>query len=136
MGEQPAPRGEARALPLSAASLDSVRDALAAVVSESGGTGYRALNRAEVGYTVAAKTGSADLQDRPKEGDPKVLKHGWVAGWLPVDQPRVVFVVFCAETRVSSSHSAVWVARQLLRDPAIVRWIDAQIAAPAKAVER
>jgi cell division protein FtsI/penicillin-binding protein 2 len=128
IGGEPAPRGEPLPLPLSQPSLETVQAALRAVAGETGGTGHRALDANEVGYTIAAKTGSADLEDRPDDLKAKVRKHAWVAGWLPADRPRVVFVVFCADTRSTSSHSAVWLARQLLRDADVRRWIDAQIA--------
>jgi cell division protein FtsI/penicillin-binding protein 2 len=124
----PAPRGAARALPLAASNLELVRRALHAVAHEGGGTAHRALSVEQVGYDLAAKTGSADLEDRPKDGSPDVRKHAWVAGWLPAEQPRVVFVVFCADTHKTSSHSVVWIARQLLRDAEVRKWIDAQVA--------
>lgn len=129
IGGEPAPRGEPIALPISERSFETVRAALRAVAGENGGTGHRALDVNEVGYAVAAKTGSADLEDRPGAGEEqRVRKHAWVAGWLPAQQPRVVFVVFCADTHSTSSHSSVWLARQLLRDADVKRWIDAQIA--------
>ncbi|TAJ21358.1 MAG: hypothetical protein EPO68_04790, partial [Planctomycetota bacterium] len=128
IGGEPAPRGAPFPLPLSARSLGTVQAALRAVAGETGGTGHRSLDVNEVGYTVAAKTGSADLEDRPDDLKQKVRKHAWVAGWLPADRPRVVFVVFCADTRSTSSHSSVWLARQLLRDADVKRWIDAQLA--------
>ena len=53
-------------------------------------------------------------------------KHTWIAGWFPAEAPRAVFVVYVHDTSETSSHSAVYVARQLLASPAVKRWLEAQ----------
>src|SRR6185295_13729733 len=107
---------ESRELALSEKSFAFVREAMLAVTSEPGGTAYTALNPRELGFALAAKTGSADLTVKSADED-RVLKHTWVAGWFPAERPAAILVVFLYQTRRTSSHSAVWVARQFLERP-------------------
>jgi hypothetical protein len=72
---------------------------------------------------VAAKTGSADLESRPGDGESKVRKHTWIAGWVPAQDPQLVFAVVVHDTTATSSHSSAYVARELLSTPAIGDWL-------------
>jgi cell division protein FtsI/penicillin-binding protein 2 len=118
-----APSG--RALQISAANLQRVREGLRAVTNEAGGTAHRALNASELGFVLAAKTGSADLTSkRIAPGDERVLKHAWVAGYFPADKPVGVLVVFVHQTTRTASHSAVWLARQFLERPELKAWLE------------
>jgi cell division protein FtsI/penicillin-binding protein 2 len=103
-----------------------VRAALVDVAETVGGTAYDALNEREVGIRMAAKTGSADLTATAQmspDGVQRVRKHTWVSGWLPAERPLAVLVVFVQDTLQTSSHTAIWVARQFLRRPEVVRCI-------------
>src|SRR5688572_4650869 len=100
----PAPRVP---LPLGAAALARVRDAMRGVAAEPRGTAHAALSSAQLGLEVAAKTGSADLESAPEDGAPG-RKHAWVAGWVPAGDPQLVFVVFEHDTLATSTHGAIY----------------------------
>jgi cell division protein FtsI/penicillin-binding protein 2 len=123
VGKQPFPRSPARPLPYSERSLQAVRDLLRGVTATRDGSGYHALNVNEVGFPLAIKTGSADLQARNAGSDGEKRKHTWVAGWLPPEDPQLAFCVFLHSTSTTSGHSAVWVARQLLLREEIRGWL-------------
>ena len=108
-------------------TFDRVREAIYRVANERGGTAYKALNRDLVGFEVCVKTGSADLTARPADGkavDGGTAKHTWVAGWLPPENPVAVFVIFLDGARATSSHTAVYVARQFLKLPETRSWLE------------
>jgi len=125
VGGEPLPRRPGEPLAMDVAALELVRAALVRVTSEPGGTAHRALNEGELGVRIAAKTGSADLVARRdlSDGGLGPPKHTWVAGWVPADDPELVFVVFLDRARATSSHTAVYVARQLLRLPELRAWL-------------
>jgi cell division protein FtsI/penicillin-binding protein 2 len=82
-----------------------------------------------VGVAIAAKTGSADITSRDTRNDDArniVRKHTWIAGWVPADEPRLVFVVFVHDTMTTSSHGAVYVAQALLIQPEVRAWLTAR----------
>lgn len=137
VGDQPLLAQPSRPVPVSRASLERVRASLAAVTGERRGTAWGALNPDQLGFAIAAKTGSADLQSRrTRDGQPvRVRKHTWVAGWLPVDRPEVVFVVFLNDTSSTSSHGAVYVAHQLLTQPELQDWLVERGTLPAAGEE-
>lgn len=110
-------------LELSPEHLDLVRRHMLAVTNSPGGTGYAALNRRLLGFDVAAKTGSADLESRPEGEDARVWKHTWVGGWFPPEDPEIVFVVFLNRTKFTASHTAVHVTRAFLTHPDTVAWM-------------
>ncbi|MGB3561457.1 MAG: penicillin-binding protein 2 [Thermoanaerobaculia bacterium] len=104
---------EPESLPLDPAVLDFVREALWAVVNERG-TGARAR---VAGLDVAGKTGTAQVvaqatriesEDLPSEQ----RDHAWFASFAPVDDPRLVVVVF-VEHGGKGSASAAPLAKQL-----------------------
>jgi penicillin-binding protein 2 len=89
---QPAPAREAA---ISPSTLAFVRDALAAVVNE-GGTGGRARMAT---LRVAGKTGTAQVIRQDDHVDSSQLDyerrdHAWFASFAPVEDPRLVVVVF------------------------------------------
>lgn len=71
---------------------------------------------------MAAKTGSADLTSTAVDGS-RVLKHTWVAGWFPAEDPVGILVVFVHRTTRTSSHGATWLARQFLKRPEVTAWL-------------
>lgn len=79
---QPQVRGT---LPISAATLASLRDGLRKVTTDPNGTAYSAFRGSKV--ISAGKTGTAEVL---KDGEP----HAWFAGYAPADQPRIAVVVF------------------------------------------
>jgi cell division protein FtsI/penicillin-binding protein 2 len=124
VGGTPVARAPARPVPISAEALDLVRAGLLRVTQDAGGTAHKALSRDELGFVLAAKTGSADLVGRgAKDSDGRVRKHAWVAGYAPVEDPAFVLVVFIHDTSATSSHGAVYVARQFLEEPAVRTWL-------------
>lgn len=123
VGGQSFPRSPAQPLPYSEQSLQAVRDLLQGVTATPDGSGYRALNVEEIGFGLAIKTGSADLQARNAGSDREKRKHTWVAGWLPPEDPELAFCVFLHSTTTTSGHSAVWVTRQLLLREEIRAWL-------------
>jgi penicillin-binding protein 2 len=78
---QPEVRGK---LPVSAATLASIRDALKKVTTTKEGTAVSAFRGARV--VSAGKTGTAEVL---KNGDP----HAWFAGYAPADNPKIAIVV-------------------------------------------
>jgi cell division protein FtsI/penicillin-binding protein 2 len=109
-------------------SLEFVRSAMRGVTEEAHGTAANALSFAQLGFSVAAKTGSADLESAPDDAPARVRKHAWVAGWAPADNPRLVFVVFEHGTQATSHNGAVFLARDLLRQSEVLAWLDARRA--------
>ncbi len=118
---------EARPLTLSKAALDIVRAAMLDVANDSKGSAYHALSQAQLGFRMAAKTGSADVDSKPVDGD-RVLKHTWVSGWFPAENPVGILVVFEHHTTRTSTHGAVWLARQFLLRPVVQAWIAEKVA--------
>ena len=114
------PRAKPRPVPVSARSLDAVRASLLRVTQDVSGTAYRALNSSELGFALAAKTGSADLFGRAaRDEDGRVRKHAWVAAYAPPEDPAFALVVFVHDTTATSSHGAVYVAREFLDQPEV-----------------
>lgn len=112
----------ARPITLAPSALNFVRDAMEAVANEGGGSGQPALNERELGFRMAAKTGSGDIDTEvviTADGKPRVRKHTWLIGWFPAERPRWVVVVFCENTLQTASNSAIWLARQYLRRPEV-----------------
>ncbi|MGK0220157.1 MAG: cell division protein FtsI/penicillin-binding protein 2, partial [Planctomycetota bacterium] len=111
--------------------LSTVRHALRAVVSKSGGSAHGVgLDEASLGFTFACKTGSADYRkglippytDNYVRGDQQDLVHGmrkhtWIAGWFPADNPRYVALFYLHDTATTSGHGAVHLAAQFLSNP-------------------
>ncbi|MEM9381646.1 MAG: penicillin-binding transpeptidase domain-containing protein [Planctomycetota bacterium] len=126
IGDEELPR-VARPLGIADEHLAFVRDALDSVVHEYTGTAYKAdLREDDLGFRLAAKTGSADYGSGmvpPYEGRGAPLdeyvegtrKHTWLAGWFPSAAPEYVVVVYLHDTAATASHSAVYVARQFLQ---------------------
>lgn len=126
-------------MPFAQAHLESVRSALAQVV-ESGTAQGKGLDAKSLGYTLACKTGSADYNTTtgkvpedpmaPLGRTPWVdgdRKHGWLAGWFPVEDPKFVVVVYCHDTSTTSSHIATHITRQLLTAPETAAWIQEEL---------
>ncbi len=127
VSERELPAGAGERLPFAAESFRFVREALAAVVTRQGGTGRRALSPDQLGFAIAAKTGSADIREAASDSDDdRVRKHTWTAGWVPADDPQLVFVVFVHDTITTSSHGAVYVARSFLQQPEVRAWLEAR----------
>jgi len=123
VGARDAPHGTRTPIELDPAALEFVRDALRQVVnSDDAQRTGRVLGREHLGYDVAAKTGSADLATgkRLLHDVLRVPKHTWVAGWAPARDPELVFVVFVHDTLATASHGAVYLARELLRQPEVL----------------
>lgn len=121
IGPSDLPR-EGRALAISTQALERVRKGMRAVCESSEGSAHLALSQAQLGFSMAAKTGSADLTSTAVDGT-RVLKHTWVAGWFPAERPVGVLVVFVHRTTRTSSHGAIWLARQFLTRPAVAEWV-------------
>jgi cell division protein FtsI/penicillin-binding protein 2 len=119
---------DARDLTISPQTLAQVRHALIGVCADSEGSAHSALSMEQLGFAMAAKTGSADVTSVAGD-DNRVIKHTWVAGWFPAEKPVGILVVFVHRTTATSSHSAVWLARQFLKRPAVAAWIAEAVSA-------
>ncbi|MGE5264523.1 MAG: penicillin-binding protein 2 [Acidobacteriota bacterium] len=98
---QPEVRGK---LPVSAATLASIRDALKKVTTAPEGTAYSAFKGSRV--ISAGKTGTAEVL---KEGEP----HSWFAGYAPADNPKIAVVVL-AEHGGEGSKTAAPIFREIV----------------------
>ncbi|MEM6567978.1 MAG: penicillin-binding transpeptidase domain-containing protein [Planctomycetota bacterium] len=135
IGDDPVAR-VTRALGIGTEHLAFVRDTLDRVVNESGGSAFgKGLDEADLGFRLAAKTGSADYRTGwvpPKNGrgvpldsyEEGTRKHTWLAGWFPSRDPKYVLVVYLHDTSATSSHSAVYVAQQFLRRDEVRTLVD------------
>ncbi|MBI5879028.1 MAG: penicillin-binding protein 2 [Chloroflexi bacterium] len=83
-------------LPVSAANLKTIRDALRAVTQTAPGTASRAF--AGFPVPVAGKTGTAEA--------PPGLPHAWFAAYAPADSPKVAVVVMVEHSGEGSSIAA------------------------------
>ena len=92
------------ALSLDPRLMATLRDALAAVVNEPGGTGYGTSNLPDI--RIAGKTGTAQAG---KGGD-----HAWFAGYAPAENPRVAFAVI-VEHGGHGGEVAGPIAREIVR---------------------
>jgi cell division protein FtsI/penicillin-binding protein 2 len=115
-----------RPLAISEAALERVRAALEDCANAPGGSAVRALSQRELGFAMAAKTGSADLAGTDFGSGQRVTKHTWLAGWFPIHAPRYVLVVFCDTTSATASHSTIWLARQFLTHPDVAARLRAE----------
>lgn len=86
-------------LPLSAADLATLRDALVGVVNEWSGTAYTAMRRTPLRYAIAGKTGTAQFTG---EED-----YGWFVGYGPISDPRIVVAVIVEEGEHGSTIAPV-----------------------------
>ncbi|MDR0881564.1 MAG: penicillin-binding protein 2 [Candidatus Adiutrix sp.] len=108
------------------AYLEVVKQGLAAVVGEAGGSGWRA---ALPGVKVSGKTGTTQVvslkrfQSYAKGKVPyKDRDHAWFTGYAPSDRPEVAVTVLLENTGGGGTFSAP-LARQMMAayfDPAIV----------------
>lgn len=142
----PVPR-QGRELPISADALAFVRSAMERVVDDREGSAHiDGLQAQTLGFTVAAKTGSADYAAIRKgfeaselemalASEGRVRKHTWVAGFFPADHPRAVFVVYLHDLLYTSTHTAVYVTAQFLGQEAVRAWLARTIEAERRAEE-
>jgi len=100
---QPKVRGK---LPISPATLASLRDALRKVTQDPEGTAYHAFKGSKI--VVAGKTGTAEVQ---KAGEP----HSWFAAYAPADNPKIAVVVI-AEHGGEGSSTAAPIVRKIVED--------------------
>jgi penicillin-binding protein 2 len=126
----PAAAQEVQEVEVGEEHLAFVRRALASVVAEPGGSAHgKGLDAAALGFSVALKTGSADYapfrgpEDDPRGIEGRMRKHTWIAGWFPVEDPQAVLVVYLHDVAETSSHTAVWIARQFLSSEAVRAWL-------------
>ncbi|MBL8898026.1 MAG: hypothetical protein JNM84_10385 [Planctomycetes bacterium] len=95
-----------RALEASPQALAIVREALARTVDHGTANSLDGLE-----WTVAAKTGTAERYKVAED-------HSWVAGWLPREEPRWVFVVFCERANNHGGRLAAPLMREFLKSDA------------------
>lgn len=111
-----APR-PARDLGVSEQHLDTVRDALSAVVERGTARRLAALLRGSTSHSgaslqgmaglVAGKTGTPEVENRPD--------HSWFAGYMPRDEPRLAFAILLEHTGEHGGDACVPVLAELLR---------------------
>jgi penicillin-binding protein 2 len=84
---------EKEGIHLNAEALEEVRQALAGVVAEPGGTGHGAHTPIA---TVAGKTGTAQVIAQKVAGrklSEKTQDHAWFVAYAPVDKPKIAVAV-------------------------------------------
>lgn len=102
-------RGRCRPLHYPRSTIGYVRDALARVTSEQGGTAYGSfLGFPHSEIAVAGKTGTAERPDRGGYQD-----TSWFAAMVPADDPQYVVVVM-AEQGGFGSETAAPIARRII----------------------
>lgn len=107
-------------LPLDDGARRRIVSSLANVANDRAGTAYKTLSEKQLGFRLAAKTGSADFTSRVSEGSTaQVRKHTWIAGFVPVEDPVAVFVIFVHNTSTTSSNGAAYVAESFLQTEAV-----------------
>jgi penicillin-binding protein 2 len=102
-------------VPLDEDALRIVREGLWAVVNEPGGTAYHSAR--VVGADMAGKTGTVQVIAQAARTDAKALPfkyrdHAWFTSFAPLENPRLVVVIF-AEHGGSGSRSAAPIAQAL-----------------------
>lgn len=101
-------------VPLDASALRVVREGLWAVVNEPGGT---ALRSRVPGAEMAGKTGTVQVIAQAQRTEAKALPfkfrdHAWFTSFAPVQDPKIVVVVF-AEHGGSGSKNAAPIAQAI-----------------------
>ncbi len=73
-------------------NLQIIRDAMAGVVNEPGGTGRRAQSQL---VSIAGKTGTSQVVGKKKglTGE-RFMDHAWFIAFAPVDKPEIALAVF------------------------------------------
>ncbi|KJJ85935.1 peptidoglycan glycosyltransferase [Candidatus Omnitrophus magneticus] len=85
-------------------TLDIVINGMKRCINEEGGTGAIAKQK---NFIVAGKTGTAQ--------NSKKRNHGWFAGFMPVDKPKILVVVF-DEYGARGGHYAAGVAGEIFKE--------------------
>jgi penicillin-binding protein 2 len=107
-------------------ALQKVRDALAGVVAEPGGTGHGAATRLA---TVAGKTGTAQVIAQKVAGaklSESTQDHAWFVAYAPVDHPKIAVAVL-VEHGGHGGSAAAPIAKKVIEeymknaDPKMVR---------------
>jgi len=120
LGEQP--RGQSiQSIPaLHLATLEHIRRGMVRAVKDPDGTAHRSLH--VEGLPVAAKSGTAQAGGGRED-------HAWIAGFVPADSPRLVFVVVL-EHGGSGGDVAGPMARRLLTKLAGLGYLETEPGAP------
>jgi len=126
VGERPLPRREPQQIPLGEGDRRRIVAALRDVANDASGTAYRTLSKPQIGFELAAKTGSADITGDSDDPEGRVRKHTWVAGFVPVEDPVAVFVVFVHDTITTSSHGAAYLAESFLQSAEVRAFLEAE----------
>ncbi|HTE05077.1 MAG TPA: penicillin-binding transpeptidase domain-containing protein, partial [Planctomycetota bacterium] len=106
------PPRAARPLPFDAASFAAVRAGLAACVETTHGTARNLALPADLaGLTVAAKTGTPQVQGRED--------HSWAAGYMPREKPRLAFAILLEHTGRHGGDACIPVLNELLASGAV-----------------
>ncbi|MFT5290462.1 MAG: cell division protein FtsI/penicillin-binding protein 2 [Planctomycetota bacterium] len=126
VGARDIPREPGQPVPLDEGARRRIVSSLLGVTNDRKGTGFKALSKHALGFHIAAKTGSADFTSRNSESDRLIRKHTWVAGFAPVENPEVIFVVFVHDTVTTSSHGAVYLAEAFLQSSEVRAYLRAK----------
>ena len=73
-------------------TIETIKEALAGVVNEPGGTGHAAQSQAVI---ISGKTGTAQVigKQRGVSGE-KYMDHAWFVAFAPLDKPEIALSVF------------------------------------------
>jgi len=136
IGGEPVPKS-GHELAISKRAREIVCGDLEGVVTDPAGTAHGAgLDPGSLGFRFACKTGSADKRplvsegdgDRRVDGQRKMIKQTWVAGWFPAEAPKAILVVMVHDTTETSTHTSVYVAAQFLRSAAVRSFVAGEAA--------
>jgi penicillin-binding protein 2 len=110
-------------------TIQTIKDALAGVVNEPGGTGHAAQSQAVL---IAGKTGTAQVVGKRRGvSAEKYMDHAWFVGFAPVDKPKIAVAVF-VEHGVHGGTAAAPIARRAI-EAYLIKHKPAKAVAPPAA---
>ena len=98
--------------PISADTAHQMRDVLVEVVSKTNGEGHPAMVR---GYTIAGKTGTAQLYNPDILAYDPILQEATFVGFLPADEPRVSILIKLDKVNKYASETAAPAFAELVK---------------------
>ena len=107
LGEKEDPKYPTVNLNLDPSYLKAIREGMRDGVMKEYGVA-KGLNNPTYGYTVAAKTGTAEL------GVYKQFVNSWVSGFFPYENPKYAFVVIMEKGPGANTVGGLSIMRQVL----------------------
>ncbi|MHB8627712.1 MAG: peptidoglycan D,D-transpeptidase FtsI family protein [Aggregatilineales bacterium] len=98
--------------PVSADAAHQIRDIMVQVVAQPGGEGHNALVK---GYTIAGKTGTAQVYNAAIQNYDPTFNEASFVGFLPADEPRVSILIKLDQVPNYASQTAAPVFADLVK---------------------